>query len=86
MMGPGLLNIFGLNGTATLLWAQHIGQNLHKKLKNIILSQEPRLVIAEFDATISDEVLPSSMKHITKNIKFNIRLDMPLKDQLKTHL
>ena len=70
----GVLSIFGLNGTATLLFAKLLSLERPELLLDIIKSKQPRLIGAEFTPTFSDKRRPSSLSFSSSN-NLKIRVD-----------
>jgi hypothetical protein len=59
--GPGLLSVFGLNGTATFLFARLLYKNYRGLVRKIVAQKQSRLVIIKFEPQFPKHSLPCSI-------------------------
>jgi hypothetical protein len=59
--GPAFLNVFGLNGTGTLLWSEFVRDSLSERVSEIVQGQEPRLLVYRFQPTFVGKSRPSQL-------------------------
>jgi len=75
---PGVLSVFGLNGTMTHIWSYLVLTKHANLINEMISSKKPRLIIAEFKPKIPNDMIPSDLSYIASAIDSKIKVDITL--------
>ena len=75
---PGVLSVFGLNGTMTHIWSYLVLTKYPDLIKEIISSKKPRLIIGEFKTKIPNDMIPSDLSYLASSIDSKIKVDVTL--------
>jgi len=75
---PGVLSVFGLNGTMTHIWSYLVLTKHANLINEMISSKKPRLIIAEFKPKIPNDMIPSDLSYIASTIDSKIKVDVTL--------
>ncbi len=74
---PGLLSIFSLNGTMTLVWSCLVLTRYSSLIHGMISSKKPRIILAEFRPKISNAMIPNDLSFVD-SIECAIKVDVTL--------
>jgi hypothetical protein len=61
---PGFLSVFSLNGTMTLVWSYLVLTRYSDRIKEVISSKKPRIILAEFKPEISNDSIPNDLSFV----------------------
>jgi hypothetical protein len=75
---PGVLSVFGLNGTMTHIWSYLVLTKYPDLIKEIISSSKPRIILAEFSPKIPNDIIPSDLSFVVSSIECEIKVDVSI--------
>ena len=75
---PGILSVFSLNGTMTLVWSYLVLTKYSHLIDEIISSRKPRIILAEFRSEISNDVIPHDLSFVAGSVDCEIKVDVTL--------
>ena len=58
---PAFLNVFGINGTATLLWTNYVRRNLATWIRSVVEGNQARLLVCTLQVPLAAKSLPSDI-------------------------
>lgn len=53
---PAILNVFGIGGTETLLWAAYLRRRAEGLIRELVEGEEPRVLVARFERPVLDTI------------------------------
>jgi hypothetical protein len=75
---PGVLSVFGLNGSMTHIWSYIVLTRYPNLVNKIISSNKPRIILAEFSPEISNDVIPNDLSSVVDSVDCEIKVDVTL--------
>ena len=75
---PGVLSVFGLNGTMTHIWSYLVLTKYPDLIKEIISSSKPRIILAEFSPEIPNDIIPSDLSFVVSSVECEIKVDVSI--------
>ena len=75
---PGVLSVFGLNGSMTHLWSYLILTNFPNLINDIISSKKPRIILAELSPKIPNDIIPHDLSFVVGSVDCEIKVDVTL--------
>ena len=75
---PGLLSVFSLNGTMTLVWSYLVLTRYSHLIHEMISSKKPRIILAEFSPELSNDVIPNDLSSVVDSVDCEIKVDVTL--------
>ncbi len=74
---PGILSVFSLNGTMTLVWSYLVWTRFSNLINEIISSKKPRIILAQFSPEISNNIIPTDLSFLNST-KCEIKIDVSI--------
>ena len=74
---PGVLSVFSLNGTMTLVWSYFVWAKYSNLINEIISSKKPRIILAKFKPEISNDIIPTDLSFVD-SMECEIKIDVIL--------
>jgi hypothetical protein len=75
---PGLLSVFSLNGTMTLVWSYLVLTRYSNLIHEMISSKKPRIILAEFSPNISNDIIPNDLSSVVDSVDCEIKVDVTI--------
>ncbi len=75
---PGVLSVFSLNGTMTHVWSYLVLTKYSDLIDEIISSNKPRIILAEFSPKIPNDIIPSDLSFVVGSVDSKIKVDVTL--------
>lgn len=75
---PGILSVFSLNGTMTLVWSYLVLTKYSHLINEIISSKKPRIILAEFRPEISNDIIPNDLSFVVDSVDCEIKVDVSM--------
>jgi len=75
---PGVLSVFGLNGSMTHIWSYLVLTKYSDLIRNIISSKKPRIILAEFSPKIANDIIPYDLAFVAGSVDCEIKVDITL--------
>ncbi len=75
---PGVLSVFSLNGTMTLVWSYLVLTKYSNLIREIISSKKPRIILAEFSLKIPNDIIPNDLAFVVGSVDCKIKVDVTL--------
>ena len=75
---PGVLSVFGLNGSMTHIWSYLVLTRFPNLIKEIISSKKPRIILAEFSLKIPNDIIPNDLAFVVGSVDCKIKVDVTL--------
>ncbi len=75
---PGVLSVFGLNGSMTHVWSYLVLTKYSNLIIEIISSRKPRIILAEFSPEISNDIIPNDLSSVFGSVDCEIKVDVTL--------
>ena len=75
---PGVLSVFSLNGTMTLVWSYLVLTRHSNLIHEMISSKKPRIILAEFSPKIPNDIIPTDLSFVVDAIDCEIKVDVSI--------
>lgn len=75
---PGVLSVFGLNGSMTHIWSYLVLTRFSNLIKEIISSKKPRIILAEFSPKIPNDIIPNDLAFVVGSVDCKIKVDVTI--------
>ena len=75
---PGILSVFSLNGSMTLVWSYLVLTKFPNLINEIISSKKPRIILAEFSPEISNDIIPNDLSSVVDSVDCEIKVDVSI--------
>jgi hypothetical protein len=75
---PSVLSVFSLDGAMTLVWSYLVLAKYANLIHEMISSNKPRIILAEFSPKISNAMIPNDLSFIVDSVDCEIKIDVTL--------
>ena len=78
VVSSGVLSVFSLDGAMTLVWSYLVLTKYANLIYEMISSNKPRIVLAEFSPKISNAMIPNDLSYVVDSLDCEIKIDVSL--------